>query len=87
MHFSKGNFSLNGAIRDAIANKEKYPFVFKTDVKSYYDSIDHGKLLSMLSIYVKDSDIIHLVRQYSQTCKKSEMAHFCHSRERGNPGK
>ena len=47
----KGRGGLKGAIRDAIANKEKYPFVFKTDVKSYYDSIDHGKLLSMLSIY------------------------------------
>ena len=68
----KGRGGLKGAIREAIANREKCPFVFKTDVKSYYDSFDHEKLLSMLSVYVKNDNIIRLVRKYlARTVEKN----------------
>lgn len=40
----KGNGGLKGAVRDIAGLLPKYKFFFKTDVKSYYDSIDHFTL-------------------------------------------
>ena len=60
----KGRGGLKGAIRDVMANKEKYPFVFRTDIKSYYDSINHEGILSKLKFHVKDKRILNLVWQY-----------------------
>ena len=39
-------------------------FVFRTDVKSYYESINHEILLDKLSVYVKDKRIMNLLAQY-----------------------
>jgi len=60
----KGQGGLKGAVRAVAANRNKYPFVFRTDVKSYYNSIDHETLLSMLGVHVKNCKLICLVRQY-----------------------
>lgn len=60
----KGNGGLKGAIRDVMWMRNQCPFVFRTDVKSYYDSINHEILLSKLSTYVDDGKILELVRQY-----------------------
>ena len=39
-------------------------FVFRTDVKSYYASIDHDILLAMLERHVPDGRVLDLLRQY-----------------------
>ena len=39
-------------------------FVFRTDVKSYYESINHEILLDKLSVYVKDKRVMNLLAQY-----------------------
>jgi RNA-directed DNA polymerase len=39
-------------------------FVFRTDVKSYYESINHELLLSKLAAYVKDKVVMNLLGQY-----------------------
>ena len=39
-------------------------FVFRTDVKSYYASIDHDILLTMLDRHVPDGRVLDLLRQY-----------------------
>ncbi|MFT5278344.1 MAG: RNA-directed DNA polymerase [Glaciecola sp.] len=39
-------------------------FVFRTDVKSYYASINHGLLLAKLAAYVKDKVVMNLLGQY-----------------------
>jgi hypothetical protein len=39
-------------------------FVFRTDVKSYYASIDHDILLAMLGRHVPDGRVLDLLRQY-----------------------
>ena len=36
----------------------------RTDVKSYYASIDHLLLMDRLAIYVKDRDVLNLLGQY-----------------------
>jgi retron-type reverse transcriptase len=38
-------------------------FVFRTDVKSYYASIDHDLLLAMLERHVPDGRVLDLLRQ------------------------
>jgi RNA-directed DNA polymerase len=40
----KGSGGLKGAVRDIAGLLPKYKFFCKTDVKSYYDSIDHFNL-------------------------------------------
>jgi hypothetical protein len=39
-------------------------FVFRTDVKSYYASIDHEILIGILAEHVADSSVLDLLRQY-----------------------
>ncbi len=39
-------------------------FVLRTDVKSYYASIDHFLLLDQLAEYVKDRHVLNLLGQY-----------------------
>ncbi|NEO94798.1 MAG: hypothetical protein F6K56_33245, partial [Moorea sp. SIO3G5] len=41
-------------------------FVFRTDVKGYYASIDHEILYNQVAEYVSDPDVLALVRQYLQ---------------------
>ncbi len=45
-------------------NTGEYKFVLRTDVKSYYDSIDHHILMNKLLHFVNDSIIISYVWQY-----------------------
>lgn len=39
-------------------------FVFRTDVKHYYESINHSILLNKLSVYIKDKFLLNLLAQY-----------------------
>jgi retron-type reverse transcriptase len=43
-------------------------FVFRTDVKSYYESINHEILLDKLSVYIKNKMVMNLL---SQSLKRS----------------
>jgi hypothetical protein len=60
----KGNGGLKGAVRDVVKQLPKYKFFCKTDVKSYYDSIDHFTLLMKLHDYITDKKIIDYVWQF-----------------------
>ena len=42
----------------------EYTFIFRTDVKSYYDSIDHHILITKLGELVKDARIISFVWKF-----------------------
>ena len=39
-------------------------FVLRTDVKSYYASIDHLMLLDQLAVHIKDRQVLNLLGQY-----------------------
>ena len=64
----KGHGGLKGAVRDVMKQLPKYKFFCKTDVKSYYDSIDHYILLLKLHHYIKDRIIIGYVWQFLNRC-------------------
>jgi hypothetical protein len=64
----KGHGGLKGAVRDVMNQLPKYKFFCKTDVYSYYDSIDHYVLLMKLHHYVEDRIIIRYVWQFLNRC-------------------
>ncbi|MDH5586535.1 MAG: hypothetical protein OEZ05_07880 [Nitrospirota bacterium] len=60
----KGHGGLKGAIRQVRAHVTSHSFVFKTDVQSYYASIDHHRLLEILAPHIPEPKILRLVGQY-----------------------
>ncbi len=64
----KGNRGLKGAVRDVMKQLPEYKFFCKTDVRSYYDSIDHYILLMKLHDYIDDRIIIGYVWQFLNRC-------------------
>jgi len=64
----KGHGGLKGAVRDVMTNLPKHKFFFKTDVQSYYDSIEHYTLLMKLHDYIDDRIIIGYVWQFLNRC-------------------
>ena len=55
-------------------------FVLKTDVKSYYASIDHSRLMESLAEYVHDPRITSLLYQYLTRCAERGGLFFDHTR-------
>jgi len=64
----KGHRGLKGAVRDVVKYLPKYKFFCKTDVDSYYDSVDHYVLLMKLHDYIKDRIIVSYVWQFLNRC-------------------
>ena len=60
----KGHGGLKRAVRDVYQHLPDNGFVLRTEVKSYYASIDHIELLDRLAVYIKDKTIVNLVSQY-----------------------
>lgn len=59
-----GTGGLKGAVREVDAHLHEYEFVFRTDVKGYYASIDHDILFDQVAEFVDDPIILDLVGQY-----------------------
>ena len=59
-----GHGGAKAAVRDVVEHLPGNPFVFRTDVKSYYASIDHDVLLGQLREYIDDSRLLDLLEQY-----------------------
>lgn len=64
----KGHGGLKGAVRDVMNHLPKYKFFCKTDVASYYDSIDHYTLLMKLHDYIDDRRIMGYLWQFLNRC-------------------
>ena len=60
----KSHGGAKAAVRRVMARLADNRFVLKTDVKSYYASIDHFLLLDQLAGYVKDRHVLNLLGQY-----------------------
>jgi len=64
----KGHGGLKGAVREVMKQLPKYKFFCKTDVDSYYDSIDHYTLLMKLHDCIDDLIIIGYIWQFLNRC-------------------
>jgi hypothetical protein len=60
----RGNGGAKEAIRQVAAHLPRNGFVLRTDVKSYYASIDHHLLLDRLAEHVSDRAVMNLLAQY-----------------------
>ena len=59
-----GNGGAKAAVRYVLEKLPANQFVFRTDVKSYYASIDHDVLYSQLAGLIDDPRLLDLLRQY-----------------------
>ncbi len=55
---------MNATVADIQRHLPHYRFVLRTDVKGYYENIDHRILLEQLSHYIKDRFLLNLLCQY-----------------------
>ncbi len=64
----KGHGGLKGAIKDVVTLLPRYRFFCKTDVKLYYDSIDHFTLFMKLYEYINDRRLMDYVWRFLRRC-------------------
>lgn len=64
----KGHGGLKGAVREVAKDLGAYQYFCKTDVKSYYGSIDHYLLLTRLHDFINDGKIIGYIWQFLNRC-------------------
>ncbi|MBT5503672.1 hypothetical protein HOK15_05675 [Candidatus Falkowbacteria bacterium] len=62
-HHLKGNGGIAGALKFVNKNLNANKFVFKTDIKSYYQSIPHNQLMLELEELIPDKKLLALVEQ------------------------
>ncbi len=79
----KGRGGLKGAVRAVRRAVGKNTFVCRTDVRSYYASIDHLKLQSRLADHVKDRGVLSLLWQSMQRSSERGGVMRVHSRAGG----
>ena len=60
----KGHGGAKFAVREVRNHLAANRFVLRTDVKSYYASIDHLLLLDQLAVHIKDRRVLNLIGQY-----------------------
>ncbi len=63
-HHLEGRGGANAAVRFVHEHLAAHTFVSRTDVNSYYASIDHDILLGLLEEAVPDRRVLDLLRQY-----------------------
>lgn len=60
----KGSGGAKYAVREVRDHLAANRFVLRTDVKSYYASIDRLLLLNQLAVHIKDRRVLNLIGQY-----------------------
>jgi hypothetical protein len=60
----KGHGGAKCAVREVRDHLPENRFVLRTDVKSFYASIDHFLLLDQLAVHIKDRRVLNLMGQY-----------------------
>ena len=60
----KGHGGAKAAVRQVMAALATNRFVMRSDVKSYYASIDHFLLLDRLAVHIKEKPVLNLIGQY-----------------------
>lgn len=79
----KGHGGAKGAVREVLARLAESRFVLKTDIRRYYDSIDHERLLERLERRIGDRFVLNLLVQYLR--RTSERGGIFHDYRRGIP--
>ena len=59
-----GHGGAKRTVREVASEAKRNAFVLRTDVRSYYASIQHGLLLSRLEAFVSDRGVLDLIARY-----------------------
>ena len=65
----KGHGGLKKAVHDTHRALPNYHYVMRSDIKSYYDSINFDVLMALLESYIKDPALLNLI---SKACHRTE---------------
>jgi hypothetical protein len=76
----KGHGGAKAAVRQVMRKLASARFVLKTDVASYYASIDHVRLLDRLAAVIADRDVVNLVGQMCARTAERGGLYFEHRR-------
>jgi RNA-directed DNA polymerase len=76
----KGHVGLKATVTDLHAAQPDYRYVMKTDVKRYYESIDHTILLRQLDSDIADPFIWRLLVQFVKRGMKPNGTESCAKR-------
>ncbi len=60
----KGHGGAKAAVRRVVKRLGTNHFVMRTDVKSFYASIDHHLLLDRIAVVIKEKAVLNLIGQY-----------------------
>ena len=81
-YHTKGK-GLKTAIKVISSNAKSYSFVYKTDIRQYYASLDRHKIQELFGRWIKDKRMLSLLWQY---CERIEDVNGCYlQRNRGVP--
>jgi hypothetical protein len=64
VYHRSGSGGIKAAVREVTVHLVEHQFVFRTDVKGYYASLDHGLLYGQVAALVEDPLVLDLVGQY-----------------------
>ena len=59
-----GSGGMKAGVREVASHLDENTFVFRTDVKGYYASINHGVMYDLVANYVAEPMVLDLVQQY-----------------------
>jgi hypothetical protein len=76
----KGHGGSTCAVRQVLQALPQFRFVLKTDVQSYYASIDHQLLLDRLAVYIPDWTVLNLIGQYLRRCAERGGLYWEHTK-------
>ena len=62
--YLKGHSGAKQTVNSIHQISQQHEFVFRTDVKSYYESIDHCIVLEKLAKYIKDKNLLNILTQH-----------------------
>jgi RNA-directed DNA polymerase len=62
-HHTKGNGGLKKAVQKTSESLMDYTYVFRSDVKSFYESINFDVLMGIVESYVKDPVLLTLLKK------------------------
>jgi RNA-directed DNA polymerase len=60
----KGHGGSKGALREVLHHLDANRFVLRTDIRHYYDAIEHDLVLDRLAGCIQDGRVLNLVAQY-----------------------
>ena len=71
----KGNGGLKSAVSNVQSQLLHYKHIIKSDVRSFYDSMQHDVVMTQCNVIIKDHRILNIISQYLHRCEINNGEH------------